>query len=189
MGAIGLGGGHGDLGACPGVEHIIRLPGDGRAHHIHNGQDVRPPLLGLPQGGHGVQGLAGLADGNDQVALALQWDHCSGTRRPAPPPPAAPEHPLQVILAHHAHMVRRAAGNDDNAARCCEFPPRSWSDPAKSTRPSLEPGSGGLPDRPGLLKDLLEHEVGIAALFGGADVPVHMVMLLGHGLAPVRYTR
>ena len=62
--------------------------GDGGAHHVDDGQGAAAPPLGLPQGGHGVQRLAGLADDDDQGRSCPQWGRNSGTRRPAPPPPA-----------------------------------------------------------------------------------------------------
>ena len=37
LGAVGLGGGHGDLRARPGIEHVVRLVGDGAAHHVDDG--------------------------------------------------------------------------------------------------------------------------------------------------------
>ena len=37
LGGVGLGGSHGDLRSGPGVEHHVRLPGDGRAYHVDDG--------------------------------------------------------------------------------------------------------------------------------------------------------
>ena len=37
LGAVGLGGGHGDLRSSPGVQHVVRLVGDGAAHHVDDG--------------------------------------------------------------------------------------------------------------------------------------------------------
>ena len=115
LGAVGLSGGYGDLRAGPGVEHIVRLPGNGRAHHVHNGQNPCAPLLGLPQGSHGVQGLAGLADGDDQIPPLYNGVAVAelGSQHHLH---AAPEHPLQVVLAHHTYMVRRATGDDNDAS-------------------------------------------------------------------------
>ena len=72
LGAVRFRGGHGDLRSGPGVEHVVALPGDGRAHHVHDGQHPGTALFGLAQGGHGVQRLTGLADDDDQIALAHQ---------------------------------------------------------------------------------------------------------------------
>ena len=70
LGAVGLGGGHGNLRACPGVQHVVGLPCDGGANHIDDGEDAGAPLLGFPQCGHGVQRLAGLADDDCQITGA-----------------------------------------------------------------------------------------------------------------------
>ena len=77
LGGEGLGGGHGDLRPRPGVQHVIRLPGDGGAHHIDDGQQARAQALGLPHGGQRVDGLSRLADhqgqgpvGDDGVTVA-----------------------------------------------------------------------------------------------------------------------
>ena len=45
--------------------------------------------------------------------------------------------------------------------------------------PVPDPGGDGLSDGLGLLHDLLEHEVGVAALLGGGDIPVDGGMGLG----------
>ena len=66
LGGVGLGGGHGDLRPRPGVQHVIRLPGDSGAHHIDDGQQARAQALGLPHGGQRVDGLSGLADHQGQ---------------------------------------------------------------------------------------------------------------------------
>ncbi len=70
LGGEGLGGGHGNLGAGPGVDDVVRLLGDGGAHHVHNGQGAGAPLFGLDEGSLGVGGLAGLADDQHQGVAA-----------------------------------------------------------------------------------------------------------------------
>ena len=65
LGTVGLGGGHGDLRPRQGVEHIVRLPGDGGAYHVHHRQCPRPLPLRLPQGGQRVRCLPGLGDNDD----------------------------------------------------------------------------------------------------------------------------
>ena len=178
LGAVGLGGGHGDLRPGPGIQHVVGLPGNGGAHHVDDGQDAGAPLFGLPQGGHGIQRLAGLADDDDQVPFPYDGVAIAELGGQAHLH-AAPQHPLQVILAHHAHMVRRAAGHDVDAADGPDLL-RGHGQVLKHHAASLDPGGGGLADGGGLLHDLLEHEVGIAALFRSVHLPVHMVVLLFH---------
>ena len=76
-------------------------------------------------------------------------------------------------------MVGRAAGHDVDAADGPDLL-RGHGQVLKHHAASLDPGGGGLADGGGLLHDLLEHEVGVAALFGGVHLPVHMVVLLLH---------
>ena len=66
LGGVGLGGSHGDLWPGPGIEHVVRLPGDGGAHHVDDGQNPSAQPLGLPHGGQGVDGLTRLADDQRQ---------------------------------------------------------------------------------------------------------------------------
>ena len=49
LGAVGLGGGHGDLRACPGVQHAVRLSCHGGADHIDDCQRTDSFALGLTQ--------------------------------------------------------------------------------------------------------------------------------------------
>ena len=66
LGAVSLGGGHGDLRAGPSVQHIVRLVGDGAAHHVDNGEHPAATILGHAQGGQGICRFTGLADDDDQ---------------------------------------------------------------------------------------------------------------------------
>lgn len=59
--AVSLGGGHGYLGAGPGIYDILALVGDGAAHYVYYGQHVGAALFRLAQGKEGIYGLAGLA--------------------------------------------------------------------------------------------------------------------------------
>ena len=178
LGGVGLGGGHGDFGAGPGVEHVVGVPGDGGAHHVDDGQGPAAPALGLPHGGHGVQSLAGLADDDDQglfihqrVAVAeLAGQH--HLHRAA--------HQLfPVVLADHTHVIAGAAGDDEDAG---DLPDVVLGHVQVVQHHPAVPDAGrdGLADGLGLLHDLLEHEVRIAALLGGGHVPVHLAVLLLH---------
>ena len=79
-------------------------------------------------------------------------------------------------------MVGRAAGDDDDAADIADLLGRHGQILQYHPSP-LQSGGGSLPNGAGLLKDLLEHKVGIAPLFGSVDLPIHMMMLLGHLIA------
>ena len=176
--AVSLGGSHSDLRACPGVKHIVRFPGNRRADHIDNGQNACPALLRLAQSGHGIQRFAGLTDDNDQIALADNGIAVTKFRRQANLYRAA-QHTLQIILAHHAHMVGRAAGDNIDFADAADFLLRHGQIAQHHTT-LLNTGRSRLTNGLGLLKNLLEHEVVIAALFRGVHIPVNMVMLLLH---------
>ena len=66
LGAVGLGGRHGDFRPRQGVKYIVRLPGNGASHHIDDGQGPYPFLLGKAQGCQGVSRLPRLADDHHQ---------------------------------------------------------------------------------------------------------------------------
>ena len=70
-------------------------------------------------------------------------------------------------------MIRGATGDDENLVDLAQFligePLLVQHDAAVDEVPDQSVGNRG-----GLLGDLLEHEVLVAALFGGVDVPVDM---------------
>lgn len=70
---------------------------------------------------------------------------------------------LEIVLADHADMVRRAAGHNENAGKFAHFLDRELEivedDPAV-----LDARGDRAAQRLGLLHDLLEHEVLVAAL-------------------------
>ena len=180
LGTIRLGGGHGDLRPGPGVQHHIRLPGDGGAHHIDDGQHLGPQTFGLPQSGHGVQGLAGLADDHHQGVLIHNGLHVSELGGQGHLHGLA-QQPLQVVLAHHAHMVGGAAGHNVQLLEVSDLL-IGEGEVLQVHLPVLNAGEDGAAQRLGLLHDLLGHEVLVAALFGGVHLPVHPGDLLGDGL-------
>ncbi|MPM81834.1 hypothetical protein SDC9_128891 [bioreactor metagenome] len=171
MGGIGLGGGHGNFRPRPGIQNVVRVPGDGGSHHVDDGQRPSAPALGLPHGGHGVQRLAGLADNHHQRALIHQ--------RIAVPKFAGQHHLHRTaqqlfpdIFAHHAHMVAGAAGNYEDAGYILRILPGQLH--IVQHNPALpDTGGDGAANSVRLLHNLLEHEVGVATLFSGRNVPVH----------------
>ena len=183
LGGIGLSGGHSNLRPRPGVEHLVRLPGDRRAHHIDDGEDSSPQPLGLPEGGHGIQSLTRLADHNDQGLVIHNGIHVPELRRQGHLH-RDPQDPLQVVFPNHAHVVRGSAGHDVelvNTAQVvlCE---------GKVLQEHLsvpDPGEDGPAHGLRLLHDLLEHEVLVAALLCRVHLPVHVGDLLLHRLHEV----
>ena len=75
------------------------------------------------------------------------------------------------VLGQQPGVVRRAAGDDEDLVDLAQFlvaqPLLVEHDAAVD-----EVAEQGVGDRGGLLGDLLEHEVLVAALFGGRQVPV-----------------
>ena len=180
LGGIGLGGGHGDLRPGPGVEHIVGLPGDGGAHHIDDGEDAPPQPLGLPESGQGIDGLSGLADDQTEGPVGHQGVAVAELRGQGHLHRLA-QKLFQDVFSHHAHMVGGAAGDNVNLI----YLPEVGGAQAQflQRHPAvLNPGEDGVPEGLGLLHDLLGHEVLIAALLRGGDLPIHMMALLLHGL-------
>ena len=178
---IGLGGRHRDLRPCVGVHDVIRCPGNAAAHHVYNGQHRHAPALGQLEGGQRIAGLARLADDDDQilrlqdgVAVAeLAGDiHLCG-------------HPRQRLnggLAHHAGVHGRAAAHQMHCAYAAQLFIRQFRD-AQLRQAILHPGADRCRDGGGLLVDLLEHKVGVAALFRGFHIPVCGQLFALHCLA------
>ena len=183
LGGISLRGSYGDLRSCPGIEHLVGLPGDGGTHHIDNGEDSGPQPLGFPQCRHGIQRLSRLADHNDQRPVIHNGVHIpefGGQRhfhRNA-------QDPLQVILSDHPHMVGRSTGHDIKLMHTAQIFLRQL----EVLQEHLAVTNAG-EDRPAhslrLLHDLLEHEVLIAALFRCIYLPIHMGDLFLHRLHQV----
>ena len=178
LGGVGLGGGHGDLRPGPGVEHPVALPGDGGAHHVDDGEHLGSQPLGLPHGGQSVDGLAGLADdqgkgvlGHDGVAVPELRGQGHFHR--------LAQQLFQNIFGVHAHVVGGAAGDDAQLVHLGHVP-GGEGQVVQHHSAVLDPGGDGLSDGLGLLHDLLGHEVLVPALFGGGDLPVHVMVLLLH---------
>ena len=74
-------------------------------------------------------------------------------------------------------MIRRAAGDDLDAVVAAAVEHQSVED----DRAVLDAGQDRPAQRLGLLHDLLEHEMLVAALFRGGDLPVDVMVLLFDG--------
>ena len=119
-----------------------------------------------------VGGLAGLRDRDHQraavqhrvaVAEFAGQLHLDGQPRPV----------LDRVLGQQPGVIRGAAGHHEHLVDLAQFligqPLLVEHDPAVDEVPEQ-----GVGHRGGLLGDLLEHEVLVAALFGGGQVPVDM---------------
>ena len=126
----------------------------------------------MPDGFQGVGGLPRLRDGDHQraavqnrVAVAELAGQLDLDGQPGPV--------LDGVFGQQPGVIRGAAGDDENLVDLAQFligePLLVEHDAAVDEVPEQSVG-----DRGGLLGDLLEHEVLVAALFGGVDVPVDM---------------
>ena len=153
------------------VEHAVGLARDRGADHVRDGQRRRAPLPSRLDRAHRVRGLAGLGDRHDQrlgpedqIRVAELGRHPDLGRQPG--------ETLDHDATHERGVIRGAAGDQDDPSG-----PRDQlgGEVGLGNRhvPGLEghPAQEGLGHRAGLLEDLLEHEVPVAALLGHRGVP------------------
>ncbi len=178
MGGIPLGGGHGNFRPCPGIQAVVGIFRDGAAHHIHNGQCLRPSALALPHGGDGVRRLPRLGQHNQQgmavnqrVGISQLTGKLRGHRDAAKP--------LDGVSSGAPGIVCRAAGGDDDFVDPCQVDIHIVQDDFSLFQPG---GHGGF-HRAGLLHDFFQHKVVIAALFRRLDVPGNAADFLADWLA------
>ena len=85
---VGLGGRHGNLRAGPGVQHVVRLAGDGAADDVDDGQSsARPARLASRRAAMVSSVSPDWLMTMTSVLLVDDGVACSGTRRPARPRP------------------------------------------------------------------------------------------------------
>ena len=173
---VGLGRRNGDLGAGPGIEHIVRLARDRRANHVDDGEDIGAALFRLAQRGHGIERLARLGDDNDERLIVHDGVAVAEFGREHDLDIAA-QQMLEIVLADHADMIRRAAGHNENAGKFAHFLDREL-EIVEDNPAVLDARGDRAAQRLGLLHDLLEHKVLIAALFRGGNLPVDGKVLL-----------
>ena len=119
-----------------------------------------------------VGGLAGLRDGDDERVLVQNrvavTEFAGQLDLDGQPGPV-----LDRVLGQQAGVVRRAAGHDEDLVDLTQLLIGQAllveHDAAVDEMAEQRVG-----DRGRLLGDLLEHEVLVATLFGGRDVPVDM---------------
>ena len=126
----------------------------------------------MPHGFERVGGLAGLRDRDDQraavqhrVAVAELAGELGLDGQPGPV--------LDRVLGQQPGVVRGAARDDEDLVDLAQF---LIGQPllVEHDAPVHEVAEQGVGDGGGLLGDLLEHEVVVAALLGGREVPVDM---------------
>ena len=177
---VSLGGGHSDLRPRIGVHHVVGRARNGAAHHIHDGKHRHAAALGQLECCQRVTGLAGLADDDDQIVLFqnrvpvaelagnVHLGGHTGQR-------------FNGRFAHHAGMHRRAAAHQMHPANAAQHLVRQRRD-AQLRHSILHTGAHCGRDGGRLLVDLLEHEVGVAALLSRFHIPVCRELLAFHRL-------
>ncbi len=170
----GLRRGHPDLGAAAGVQDGVGLPRDRRPVRVADRQHPGLLLPGVLDRHQGVERLTALADGHDKrgtvqdrVAVAELRGHLHLAGQPRPV--------FDGVFGDESGVVGRAAGDDEHLVHVTEV----LGGQAFLVEDDLgvvgEASTQGVGEGGRLLADLLEHEVGVAALLRGAGVPVDVV--------------
>ena len=175
LGRERLGAGDADLGAGVQVDPAVGLAGDGAAHRVHDRQGGMSPPPRLAECAQRVGGLSRLAEDEDQgavvergVAIAelagvLDLDREVGQ-------------PLDQVLADHGRVPARAAGREDDPADPAELAGGEvQAAELRGRLGSAQPAPAGVAHRLGLLADLLEHVMRVAAQLHGVGLPVDPV--------------
>ena len=167
-----------------GVQDRVGLAGDARVDHIADREDPCPFAPPLLEGGNRIGRLPGLGDGDEERVLPDQRV-------------AVAELARQVHLHRHGregldHELAHQGGVIGGPARHDPHAPDSVEGPGTQAGPvqvdpvgrAGDPAADRVRDRPGLLEDLLEHEVLVAPLLrhderplDGARLPVHRLPL------------
>ena len=159
-------------GSGAGVEHRVAFARDLAAVGVADRQHLGLLLLGVPHRFQRVGGLAGLRDRDHQraavqhrVAVAELAGQLGLHGQPRPV--------LDRVLGQQPGVIRGAAGDDEHLVDLAQLLIGEAllveHDAAVDEVAQQGVGDGG-----GLLGDLLEHEVLVAALLGGRQIPVDM---------------
>ena len=143
----------------------IRGPGDRRADDVADAEDERPGLAGQFDGGQRVGRLARLRHGHDDVVLADDGVAVAELRGVLHLDGNAADR-LHEVFADQRGVPRRAARHENDAPGVHE--PVAVVDHARKFHLAgvgVDASADAVDDGPGLLVNLLEHEMGIAALF------------------------
>ena len=172
-----------DFRACVGVDDLVGLAGDGRAHDVRDSHRTGAKTFGFAQGGQGIARLAGLADDNHEAARIHQGiavAEFTGNVRFHRDPGEF----LQIVFADKTGVVRRAAGNDKDLldAPQVRFRPVQLGEIDGSLF-LAQAAAHGLADGLRLFVNLLQHEMLEAALFRRFGIPRDVVDFLIDGIA------
>ena len=156
-----------------GVDDTVALARHGAAHHVGDAKDLGALDTRVTNGGEGIGRLARLGHGHDErrrrddgVAVAELASRLNLGRNTSPA--------LNKVLGDESGVVAGAAGNHIYAVDIVEFLER------KAQLVDIELTGRGhaahqrVAHHARLLVNLLEHKVGITALFGHVQVPVDM---------------
>ena len=170
-----------DLRARPGIQHAVRFARNRGGNHVDHRDRERTRLLGKAHRGQGVRRLARLADddahillADDRVLIPELGRDLGGAADAA--------HGLDHALAHHTRVQRRAAADNVDVLDLAQAV-IGQAIVLKTDRVVLDTRLDGICNRLGLLHDLLEHEVLIAALFRSGKIPVYCLDSLFHHVA------
>ena len=155
---------------------MIRFPGNGGAHHIHNRQRLRSLPFRLPQGCQAVRRLPRLADDNYKFVFRQNRPPVAEFRCQIHPN-RDPCQILQHVFCANPHMVRGAEGHDVNLADSrdlllCQPYFRQPDFPVPNH------GIQGVPDCAGLLMYFLHHKVFKAGSLRRFGIPGNLLRLL-----------
>ena len=155
-----LGGGDGHFFSGPGEEVGVGFAGDGGVDDVGDGERLEAVFLGDALGGGGVGGFAGLGDGDDERAAAIErfaiavfagvfdFDGNAGEF-------------LNHELAAKPGVAAGSAGHDGHAMQFGDiFGGKGKAVEADGTGRRVNVLLDGLPDGFGLLIDFLQHKVG-----------------------------
>ena len=166
-----LGRGDRDLLVGLGVDDAVALARHGAAHYIGDAKDLGALDARIADGGEGIGRLTRLGHGHDErrrrddgvaiAELAGRLD-LGGNASPA----------LNKVLGNEAGVVAGTAGDDVDTVDVVELLERKAQLVDVELAGRRHTADQRVAHDARLLVDLLEHEVGIAALFGHIQIPV-----------------
>ena len=172
LGGKRLGAGDADLGTGVEIDAAVGLACDGAADGVDDRQRGVPAALRLVERTQGIGRLARLAEHEDQrpivergIAIAelagvFDLDGQMGE-------------PLDQVLADQGRVPARAARRQDDPPHAAELPGRQVQTAELSRRlGAAEPAAAGVDDGLGLLANLLDHVMGVAAQLDRVGLPV-----------------
>ena len=172
LGGKGLGAGDADLGAGMEIDAAVGLACDGAADGIDDRQCGVPAALRLMERTQGVGRLARLTEHEDQRPIV---ERCVAIAELAGvfDLDGQMSEPLDQVFAHEGRVPARAARRQDDPPHAAELAGREVQAAELSGRlGAAEPAAAGVDDRLGLLANLLDHVVGVAAQLDRVGLPV-----------------